>query len=445
MSPALVTKYLDAAKEIAGHAVLLPDGFRFSRHTTRRDWTDERLRQIREFYRQLTDPGGGDKVNLQGIVFQTNEGGRLPLEKYLAATLAEREPLAAGSKNIEAVAAEHGLNAKYLRTLWTNLSKAESSLILDGIRARWRTAKPDDAASLTTDIETWQRSLWKFSTVGHIGKAGGPKRWLEPVNPLVSRQELRLKIPATMEAKEITISLMATDAGDGNAHDFVVWERPRFVAAGKADVLLAELCRSGQSTDDSPGRDIGLDAAMFGKHPVGRGSIDADSVCVQAPRTIELHLPAELVAGTELAATGVLDQVSGAEGSVQLQLIAGKPPREAGLVKTEVTIAAGNGPWTSNNQKISFSTPILVNENSAARKCFEAAFDEFRDLFPAALCYTKIVPVDEVVTLTLFYREDDPLARLMLDERNSASSTGSGTSCTTSARTPCRWSTPLRS
>jgi hypothetical protein len=41
-------------------------------------------------------------------------------------------------------------------------------------------------------------------------------------------------------------------------------------------------------------------------------------------------------------------------------------------------------------------------------------------LFPAALCYTKIVPVDEVVTLTLFHREDDPLRRLMLDEQGQA-------------------------
>jgi hypothetical protein len=37
-------------------------------------------------------------------------------------------------------------------------------------------------------------------------------------------------------------------------------------------------------------------------------------------------------------------------------------------------------------------------------------------LFPIALCYSKIVPVDEVVTLTLFYREDDALRQLMLDE-----------------------------
>ena len=34
----------------------------------------------------------------------------------------------------------------------------------------------------------------------------------------------------------------------------------------------------------------------------------------------------------------------------------------------------------------------------------------------AALAYTKIVPVDEVVTLILFYREDEHLKRLMLSE-----------------------------
>src|SRR5712671_225805 len=110
MSPTLLTKYLDAGKEIASHAVLLPDGVRFSPKNTRRDWTAEILGEIRSFYRDFTDSQGGDKVNLQGIVFETNEGGRLPVEKYLAATLAERDALAAG-KTIESVAREHGLNA----------------------------------------------------------------------------------------------------------------------------------------------------------------------------------------------------------------------------------------------------------------------------------------------------------------------------------------------
>ncbi|MFO0822408.1 MAG: DUF1587 domain-containing protein [Gemmataceae bacterium] len=41
ISPALFTKYLAAAKDMADRAVLLPDGFRFSKGKTRRDWTDE--------------------------------------------------------------------------------------------------------------------------------------------------------------------------------------------------------------------------------------------------------------------------------------------------------------------------------------------------------------------------------------------------------------------
>ena len=57
-------------------------------------------------------------MNLQGIVFNTNDGGRLPLETYLAATLAERDALATGARTIAAVAKERGLNAKYLGTLW---------------------------------------------------------------------------------------------------------------------------------------------------------------------------------------------------------------------------------------------------------------------------------------------------------------------------------------
>ena len=59
---------------------------------------------------------------------------------------------------------------------------------------------------------------------------------------------------------------------------------------------------------------------------------------------------------------------------------------------------------------------MIVNDGSAARKRFETAFDDFRALFPIALCYTKIVPVDEVVTLTLFHREDEQLRRLFLDD-----------------------------
>jgi len=39
--------------------------------------------------------------------------------------------------------------------------------------------------------------------------------------------------------------------------------------------------------------------------------------------------------------------------------------------------------------------------------------------------------VDEAVTLTLFYREDDQLARLMLDDAKKSILTGSGMNSTT--------------
>ena len=106
MSPSLFTKYLDAAKEVSKHAVFLPDGIAFSEKTTRRDLTDEKLAEIRAFYGKFSNAGGGTAVNLQGIKFDTKDGGVLPLRRYLAVTLEERADLLAGRKNIahEAIA-----------------------------------------------------------------------------------------------------------------------------------------------------------------------------------------------------------------------------------------------------------------------------------------------------------------------------------------------------
>ncbi len=241
MSPSLVTKYLDAAKEVASHAELLPDGFSFSPHTTSRDWTDDTLVEIRDFYKQFTDSGGGSQVNLQGIIFDTNQGGRLPIEKYIAATLVERDALTTGRKTVAGAAREHGLNAKYLGILWTNLNETKPSFLLDELRARWRKATPNDAAALVADIEAWQKSLWSFASVGLIGRKDGPKRWMEPVTPLTTKQEIRFKIPDSPDGKDVAISLVATDAGDGNAGDYVVWKAPRLVLPGRPDLLLRDV------------------------------------------------------------------------------------------------------------------------------------------------------------------------------------------------------------
>jgi hypothetical protein len=137
----------------------------------------------------------------------------------------------------------------------------------------------------------------------------------------------------------------------------------------------------------------GLDPALFGRHP-GGAAIDPASLCVRVPSVLEVPIPADLAAGAEFVTTAMLHPGSGAEGSVQMQPLLSRPPE----------------------MRLAPDSPVLTADNSAARRRFEQAFDDFRALFPAALAYTQIVPVDEVVTLTLFYREDEPLRRLMVTD-----------------------------
>jgi hypothetical protein len=100
-----------------------------------------------------------------------------------------------------------------------------------------------------------------------------------------------------------------------------------------------------------------------------------------------------------------------------LQVTTEKPNLARGLAPSQVNVKNTGEQWTSQRREWVHSAPIIAHDNSEQRKKLSAEFAEFRGLFPAALCYSKIVPVDEVVTLTLAHREDEHLKRLMLDER----------------------------
>ena len=241
MSPALITKYLDAGKEIAKHAVLLPTGIGFSSGTTRRDWADERLAQIRAIYRKFSVPLTREKLNLQGLVLDNADGGTIPLEKYLHATIAHRDAILAGTADFAAVAKEAGLNRKYLAHLSKALTSNEPSLLLDGLRANWRTASPGDVAILAESIANWQKALWKFNPVGHLGKAGGPYSWQEPAAPIATSQEVRLKLPPPATGEGVSLFLVTSTAGDGAANDHAIWRQPRLVAPGKPDLLVSDI------------------------------------------------------------------------------------------------------------------------------------------------------------------------------------------------------------
>lgn len=241
ISPSLFTKYLDAAKELSTHAVLLPEGIRLSAFTTRRDQTEELMGKIRSLYRKYSDASGADRVNLQGIIFDTNEGGRVPVARYLAVTIEERSILDSGAEGVARVARERGLSAKYLGLLYDALKGGSSSMLLDPIRERWRRATVADVPVLAAEVAAWQGALWKFSPVGHIGKLGGPKAWMEPVTPALVRQELRLKVPSEPATGEWTVHLAAGTAGDGATGDVVRWVNPRLSVAGKPEIPVAQV------------------------------------------------------------------------------------------------------------------------------------------------------------------------------------------------------------
>lgn len=391
MSPALLTKYLDAAKEVATHVVLTPTGIRFSEHTTPPDWTEETLRKIRGFYATYSDPGGGTSVNLQGIALETNAEGRVPVEQHIKALVRERDALRSGTKTIEAVAKEHGVNAKYAALLWTGLNDSKPSVVLDEIRRQFNAATPDAATGVARRIQDWQQSLWRFASVGHIGKTNGPKGWQEPVSPLGATHPIRMKIAEPKDQSQLIVYLVMRDI-EGSGHDLVTWEDARVVAKDKKEVML---------------RDIP------GALPL--------KMTVQSPAVIEVKIPTAMVTpDMEFAITAKLAPPVRPEACVQLQILTTKPVELSGLQPSKASSGEVKGTWSDNNLRSSHSAPVLVNPGSVVAQRFESAFAEFRHLFPAALCYTKIVPTDEVVTLTLFHREDNQLKRLMLDEAQSA-------------------------
>ncbi|WP_442484547.1 DUF1592 domain-containing protein [Aeoliella sp. SH292] len=243
MSPTLLSKYLDAGKEIAEHAVLLPDGFEFSPHKTRRDWTDDLIADIRKVYARYTVPLGKEEMNLAGIEWGSSRGGQIPLANYFAVTLCERKLIEEGRLTIDEAARRHGLSPKYLHLLWDILHTEDLSPLLAELRDAWRDADLADATALQALANTWQQRLWSFSPVGQIGRRDGPEQWLTPVNPVVSELKVQVAIPERTNAKEIILSLVAGDAGDGNENDYVVWQRPRLTAIGRADLLISDLPR----------------------------------------------------------------------------------------------------------------------------------------------------------------------------------------------------------
>jgi hypothetical protein len=271
----------------------------------------------------------------------------------------------------------------------------------------------DDILASNPHADQYGNKVWHFYTEPISGGDLGP---VIPAGSLLARWETAADPAERKSLANELQSLLLGAAPSANSPDAVLYREARSLGGP----LLAASSSTGKNQKSlSSSSPWALDAALFGKAPDG-SEIDSESLCVQAPAVIEVRLPSDLAAGAELVTAATLHPKLGAEGSVQARLATRRPEPTTGLIAGETRIVNTGGQWTSKNRQISQSSPILVNDESAARERIGSDFDEFREWFPPALCYTKIVPVDEVITLTLFYREDDRLARLMLDDQEKA-------------------------
>ena len=247
MSPALFRKYMDAAKQISDHAVLLPDGIGFAKQTTERDRVDDYLNRIRDFYKTFTVESGDTAIDLQGIKFSTNSGGRLPVHSYVKATLEYRDRLKQNQTTIEQIAKVNGLSPKYLRRLWKLFidepsvgdSSENASFVIAEIRAAWKLATPDEAEQISKQIIFWQEKLWKFNVVGQIGRSNGPKVWQEPTNPIQMVQEFRIPVDAAFKS-DVSL-VLGSNSLYSEKETWTRWKRPRLTGGGKPDLLLRDL------------------------------------------------------------------------------------------------------------------------------------------------------------------------------------------------------------
>ena len=380
VTPGLVERYHQAARDVAARAVLLPKGFRFSPSPDRPTWTEETLKSLRSFHARHAGPSGEP-----------------PLAAHLAATLRHRDKLArGGSVAIAAVAAEEKLNATYLAALWAGLNGKTASPLLDPVREKWRAATTDPAPVLAA-IKATQDQLF----LGHYKKnaalavGNGFPAW-EDLRRVVAKERVE------GAAREPLFRLVALPT---QPDTFVVWDRLRLEGGDGQTLVLAEHPELRAAVEAASG-------LKFGDHPKDR-PVPKSALVTAAGAEVVIDLkklPAPLLKSLTLPrflrADVSLDEGSPETASVQAFLIAATGG--GGNLAEPVAKATPGDPRVAQ----------IVHSRVAAERARSAA--EFRALFPPAVLFEPIIPRDAQGSVFLYRREDEPLRRLLLDDAGQA-------------------------
>ena len=161
-----------------------------------------------------------------------------------------------------------------------------------------------------------------------------------------------------------------------------------------ADSVLLKGLELSRFTKQSPkGMSYGIEKERFGKRANGNSADDA-SLFVGANSVTQVRLPAALFIGREFVVEGKLEAPVG-DQVVQFQILTAPPTPDA--------------PWDGHS-------PVVASPTGASYKQLLQGRADFRRCFPHFICFPRVLPDDEVVCLKMYHREDEPLARLFLDD-----------------------------
>ena len=163
MSPALAKKYLEAARDVADHLVLKPDGLRL------RALPDARRHRPRQVRRQ-----GGSSTSTRRKIRTTPTISLPPGGSGTAQALGQPEA------SLDAFAAEPGASRKYLATIWSLLNESSG-------RGRPDRRPPDPSGGSSPDLRT-DRELRRGRAASRCGtsSSGSASNWSPEVKNLTA-------------------------------------------------------------------------------------------------------------------------------------------------------------------------------------------------------------------------------------------------------------------
>jgi hypothetical protein len=207
MSAALLKKYLAAARLVADHVILQPDGFVFAPHPAVTDTDRDKycVRRIIDFYER-------HKIDLA--------------DYFLAAwKYRHRDLLGRHDAHLGHFAAEAGLSGKYLETVWSALTVAEAEAgPLAAVREQWRQLPKPEPARVDTARPGCERlrdlvlrlRLPLVPTVGKLqvrGVSDGSQPLVLWRNRELARQHRRYSGEVFADLRKLAGQLKGADSG----------------------------------------------------------------------------------------------------------------------------------------------------------------------------------------------------------------------------------------